>query len=161
MSAIDSREFRNCCGRFATGITIVTTEVDGVKHGMTANGFMSVSLDPPTILVSVGKKAKTHALLAKSMSYGVSILTNAQQDLSNHFAGRHDETLEVPWEELDGNPVIGNTLAQFSATVVDAHDVGDHTLFIAEVTAMNYQEGKPILFYYTGYGELKEPLRPA
>ena len=155
MSTIDTREFRNACGRFATGITIVSTEVDGEKHGMTANGFMSVSLEPPLILVSVGKKARSHDLIAQSGSYGVSILTAEQQPLSNHFAGRPDENLEVPWETLDGNPVIAGTLAQISAKVVDAHEAGDHTLYIAEVTAFNYSEGQPVLYYYTGYGEMK------
>lgn len=155
MSTIDTREFRNACGRFATGITIVSTEVDGEIHGMTANGFMSVSLEPPLILVSVGKKARSHELIAQSGSYGVSILTAAQQPLSNHFAGRPDENLNIPWEELDGNPVIAGTLAQISAKVVDAHEAGDHTLYIAEVTAFNYSEGEPILYYYTGYGEMK------
>lgn len=155
MTQIDTREFRNMCGRFATGITIVATEVDGEKHGMTANGFMSVSLDPPLIVVSVGKKARSHDLIAQSGSYGVSILTETQQPYSNHFAGRPDENLDIPWEELDGNPVIGGTLAQMSAKVVDAHEAGDHTLYIAQVTAFNYGEGKPILYYYTGYEEIK------
>ena len=155
MTQIDTREFRNMCGRFATGITIVATEVDGEKHGMTANGFMSVSLEPPLIVVSVGKKARSHELIAQSGSYGVSILTEAQQAYSNHFAGRPDDNLDIPWEELDGNPVIGGTLAQMSAKVVDAHEAGDHTLYIAEVTAFNYSEGKPILYYYSGYEEMK------
>jgi len=155
MTQIDTREFRNMCGRFATGITIVATEVDGEKHGMTANGFMSVSLEPPLIVVSVGKKARSHALIAQSGSYGVSILTETQQAYSNHFAGRPDENLDIPWEELDGNPVIGGTLAQMSARVVDAHEAGDHTLYIAEVTSFNYGEGKPILYYYSGYEEMK------
>lgn len=156
MSTIDSRELRNACGRFATGITIVSTESDGEIHGMTANGFMSVSLDPPLILVSVGKNARSHDLIAQSGSYGVSILTADQQPLSNHFAGRPDENLEIPWEHLEGNPVIGGTLAQLSAKVVDVHEVGDHTLFIAEVIALNYSDGQPVLYYYTGYGEMKE-----
>ena len=155
MSNIDTREFRNACGRFATGITIVSTEVDGEIHGMTANGFMSVSLEPPLILVSVGKKARSHELIAQSGSYGVSILTADQQPYSNHFAGRPDENLDIPWETLDGNPVIGGTLAQISAKVVDAHEAGDHTLYIAEVTAFNYCDGEPVLYYYTGYGEMK------
>ena len=154
MSQIDTREFRNACGRFATGITIVSTEVDGEIHGMTANGFMSVSLEPPLILVSVGKKARSHDLIAQSMSYGVSVLTEDQEAYSNHFAGRPDENLEIPWETLDGNPVIKGTLAQISAKVVDAHEAGDHTLYIAEVTSFNYGEGRPVLYYYTGYGKM-------
>jgi len=155
MSTFDSREFRNACGRFATGITIVSTQIGDEIHGMTANGFMSVSLEPPLILVSIGKKAKSHELITQSGSYGVSILSASQQPLSNHFAGRPDENLEVPWEELGGNPVIAGSLAQISAKVVDAHEAGDHTLFIAEVTDFTYGEGDPVLYYYTGYGEMK------
>ncbi|MCB0008625.1 MAG: flavin reductase [Anaerolineales bacterium] len=156
MSNIDSREFRNCCGRFATGITIVTTELEGQRHGMTANGFMSVSLEPPTVLVSVGKRARAHDLLAQSGRYGISILRETQQPLSNHFAGYPVEGIEIPWEELGGVPVIGGTLAQFSVRIMDAHEVGDHTLFIAEVVEMNYDEGKPLLYYYSGYGQFHD-----
>lgn len=156
MSEIDTREFRNACGRFATGITIVTTEIDGEIHGMTANGFMSVSLEPPLIVVSVGKKARSHDLIGQSMKYGVSVLTEDQQAFSNHFAGRPDENLTIPWEDLDGNKVIQGSLAQFSAKVVDAHEAGDHTLYIAEVTAMTCTEGRPVLYYYTGYGKMAE-----
>ncbi len=155
MSQIDTREFRNACGRFATGITIVTTEIDGEVHGMTANGFMSVSLEPPLIVVSVGKNARSHDLIAQSMKYGVSILTEEMEPYSNHFAGRPDENLEIPWEDLDGNKVIKGALAQFSAKVVDAHEAGDHTLYIAEVTEMSYGEGRPVLYYYTGYGKME------
>ncbi len=155
MSQIDPREFRNACGRFATGITIVTTEIDGEIHGMTANGFMSVSLEPPLIVVSVGKNARSHELIGQSMKYGVSVLTEEMEPYSNHFAGRPDDSLEIPWEDLDGNKVIQGALAQFSAKVVDAHEAGDHTLYIAEVTAMNYGEGRPVLYYYTGYGKME------
>lgn len=154
MSTIDSREFRRCCGRFATGVTIVTTEVDGERHGMTANGFMSVSLDPPLILVSVGKKAKTHALLSKSKSYGLSVLAEDQINLSNHFAGQPQPDLEIPWESFHENWVMQGSLAKFSAKIVDAHDAGDHTLFIAEVIALEYTDGDPLTYYYTGYSSL-------
>ena len=131
--AIDTREFRNCCGRFATGITIVTTEVDGTVHGMTANGFMSVSLQPPLILVSLGNQTRLHQLLPQSMRYGVSILGEGQLAFSNHFAGRPDDTLEIPFVRKHAMPLLDGAVAHMVARVVDAHDAGDHTLYIGEV----------------------------
>ena len=86
-AAIDSRALRNACGLFATGITVVTTEVDGDVHGMTANAFMSVSLDPPLLVISVGHKARLHDLLKQTGRYAVSILRHDQEDYSSHFAG--------------------------------------------------------------------------
>lgn len=85
---IDKREFRNTLGRFATGVTIVTAVEEGNVHGMTANAFMSVSLEPPLVLVSIDHKAKMHQILPKTRVYGISILREDQEAVSQHFAGR-------------------------------------------------------------------------
>ena len=79
-SQFDSRTFRFACGCFATGITVITTEIDGEIHGMTANAFMSVSLDPPLVVVSVDHKARLHDLIPQSGKYAVSILSKEQAD---------------------------------------------------------------------------------
>ena len=154
--SIDKREFRNCMGCFATGITIITTEMEGQVHGMTANGFMSVSLEPPLVLVSLGKNTKIHQLLAQSMRYGVSILDESQQNLSNHFAGQPDESLDIPFIKQEGMSLIDGASAHLVAKVVDIHDAGDHSLYIAEVTYFNYGDGQPLLYYRGGYKKLAE-----
>jgi flavin reductase (DIM6/NTAB) family NADH-FMN oxidoreductase RutF len=157
---IDSREFRNCCGRFATGITVVTTEAEGAAHGMTANGFMSVSLQPPLVLVSIGHNTRLHQLLSQTMRYGVSILDESQLAFSNHFAGRPDDTLEIPFIRKHDMPLLDGALAHMVARVVDARDAGDHTLYIGEVEYLSYLDGRPLLYYAGGYNQLKADPKP-
>jgi flavin reductase (DIM6/NTAB) family NADH-FMN oxidoreductase RutF len=157
---IDSREFRNCCGRFATGITVVTTQVDNTVHGMTANGFMSVSLQPPLIAVSIAHHTRLHQFLSQSLRYGVSILDESQLAFSNHFAGRPDDTLQIPFILKAEMPLLENALAHLVARVVDMHAVGDHTVFIGEVEYLNYRNGRPLLYYAGGYNHLKADPQP-
>lgn len=92
----DSRQFRITMGKFATGVTIVTTYHEGQSHGMTANSFLSVSLDPPLVLVSVAARARLHALLAPGCRYGVSVLADDQEALSRHFCGPSDRGITHP-----------------------------------------------------------------
>ena len=153
-AAIDGRELRNACGLFATGITVVTTELDGDVHGMTANAFMSVSLDPPLLVVSVGHKARLHDLLQQTGRYAVSILRHDQEDYSSHFAGWPVEGLEVEFERREEYPVLPDALAYFVCRVVDAHPAGDHTLYIGQVEYLEYDEGEPVLFYCGKYRQM-------
>lgn len=156
----DPREFRNCCGRFATGISIVTTQVDDTIHGMTANGFMSVSLQPPLILVSIGHQTRLHQFLPLSMRYGVSILDESQIEYSNHFAGRPDDTLEIPFVRKADMPLLDGALAHMVARIVDIREAGDHTLYIGHVEYFQYLYGRPLLYYVGGYNHLKADPKP-
>jgi len=153
-STIDSREFRNACGHFATGITIVTTELDGEFHGMTANAFVSVSLDPPLVLVSVDHRASMHERLPKTGRYAVSILRHDQEHLSTHFAGRPDPDLPDPFVQRNGMPVIDGAIAYLTTKIVDMHLAGDHTLYIGEVDYIEYNDDDPILYYVGKYRKL-------
>jgi flavin reductase (DIM6/NTAB) family NADH-FMN oxidoreductase RutF len=157
---VDLREFRNCCGRFATGVTIVTTQIGEAIHGMTANGFMSVSLQPPLIVVSIGHHTRLHQFLAQSGRYGVSILEESQLKYSNHFAGRPDDTLEIPFVHAAGMPLLQGALAHMVARVVDAREAGDHTLYIGQVEYLEYQNGRPLVYYAGGYNQLKADPKP-
>lgn len=158
--SIDPREFRNVLGRFASGVTIITTELEGQIHGMTANAFMSVSLEPPLVLVSVNRQANLHHLLANSGCYGVSILSDDQQALSNHFAGRQVEGLTVPFVRKCNLPVVDGAVAHVIARVVDQHPAGDHTLYIGRVEYLDWRDGQPLLFYAGKYRQLNvERLR--
>ena len=153
-AAIDSRALRNACGLFATGITVVTTEVDGDVHGMTANAFMSVSLDPPLLVISVGHKARLHDLLKQTGRYAVSILRHDQEDYSSHFAGWPVEGLEVRFERCHDYPVLPDALAYFVCKVVNAHPTGDHTLYIGQVEYLEHDAGEPVLFYSGKYRQM-------
>ena len=153
-AAIDARELRNACGLFATGITVVTTELDGEMHGMTANAFMSVSLDPPLLVISVGHKARLHGLLQQTGRYAISILRHDQEDFSSHFAGWPVEGLELQFERRHDCPVLPDALAYFVCKVVDAHPAGDHTLYIGQVEFLEQDAGEPVLFYSGTYRQM-------
>jgi flavin reductase (DIM6/NTAB) family NADH-FMN oxidoreductase RutF len=152
--AADQARFRQALGSFATGVTIVTTEHDGQVHGMTANGFMSVSLEPPLVVVSIGNNARMHELLAASGRYGVSVLSHAQAKLSTHFAGQPSAGAKIPFVAESGVPLIDGAIAQVAAKIVDAHPAGDHTLFIGEVLYFDWRDGQPLIFHSGGYREL-------
>src|SRR5579871_3442638 len=98
MTEIDPAHFRRVMGRFATGVTVITATVAGETRGMTANAFMSGSLDPPLCVVSVGKKARMHGFLLESGHFGVNILARGQEALIGHFAGRPVEGTDPKYE---------------------------------------------------------------
>ncbi len=143
----DARAFRNALGRFATGVTVVTTQVDGGVHGMTANAFTSVSLDPPLVLVSVGKQAHMHAHLVKNARFGVSMLSEDQVAYAWHFAGRPQDGLQPQFLWRDEVPLLAHALAHFVCAVEATYPGGDHTLFLSRVTALWHRDGSPLTFY--------------
>jgi flavin reductase (DIM6/NTAB) family NADH-FMN oxidoreductase RutF len=159
-STLDPRAFRNTMGRFTTGVTVVTTSVGDQVHGMTANGFMSVSLDPPLVVVSIARRAKMHEALTEAGAYGVSVLCDHQETLSGHFAGFPVEGLVPEFDWADGIPTIAGALAQVVATVTDAHPAGDHTLYVGHVTRFKVLEkANPLVFHEGRYRALME-MRP-
>lgn len=152
--AIDAQLFRRTLSRFATGVTVITVVHQGRVHGMTANAFMSVSLKPPLVLISVGRTAHMHTLLEPGSHYGVSVLSDDQEMLSRHFGGRPVNNLEVAFIHEQGVPLLKGAIAHIVARVVDVHDAGDHTLFIGEVQYMKGRHGSPLLFYSGSYGQM-------
>lgn len=150
----NSREYRNSLGRFATGVTIVTTLEHGKPHGMTANAFVSVSLDPPLVLISIENRSHMHKLLSFSGIYGVSVLAQDQRVLSDHFAGRRTEGLQVRFLSRAGAMLVEGAIACFVVRVNDVYPVGDHTLYIGTVEYFEHREDKPLLFYAGDYQEL-------
>ncbi|MFC3884002.1 flavin reductase family protein [Bacillus songklensis] len=152
---MDDRLFRNAMGKFATGVTVITTEVDDEVYGMTANAFMSVSLDPKLVLISVGKKAKMHDRIKQSKTYAVSLLSDHQQKMSMVFAGQLKEDYEVIFERFNNMPVIEDALANITCDVCKEVDAGDHTLFIGAVTDIQIQDGEPLLFFDGKYRDIQ------
>lgn len=152
---IDRDAFRSALGRFATGVTVVTTiHEDGSPHGMTANAFVSVSLDPPLVLVSLDRNARMHDLLGVSDRYGISVLAEHQEPVSSHFARRAGGAVEPRFSWKDGLPFVDGALAQLGCRVVDRHPAGDHTLYIGRVEHLRHDSGRPLLFYTGRYGRL-------
>ena len=128
---------------------------------MTANAFVSVSLDPPLVLVSLDNRAYMHQVLPAIGRYGVSVLAEDQQPLSDHFAGRMVEGLRLRFVRRGGVPLLEGAVAYFVVDVLDAHPAGDHTLYIGQVVHFESREDKPLLFYAGGYRQLRaEEARP-
>ena len=156
--------FRRTLGMFATGVTVITVRVGEVMHGMTANAFMSVSLRPPLILISIDRRAKMNALLREGVRYGVSVLEEGQVRLSDRFAGREaDGTEEPEFEIVHETPLVAGALAHLVARVVRSYWGGDHSLFLGQVEYVRYGEGTPLLFHggrYERVGRESRVLAP-
>ncbi len=148
-------EFRKTLGMFATGVTVITTQVGEQVHGMTANAFMSVSLQPPLVLISVDRRARLNPLLREGTRYGISVLERSQSELSDHFAGRASARSEEPrFEIVRDTPLVEGALAHLVARVVRSYWGGDHSLFLGQVEYVRYGEGEPLLFHGGRYERL-------
>jgi flavin reductase (DIM6/NTAB) family NADH-FMN oxidoreductase RutF len=153
---IDTRQFRNALGRFASGVTVLTTEHEGKTHGMTANAFISVSLDPPLILVSLDNRSNMHRILPTVRRLGISVLAEDQDALSNYFAGRPAAGLQVRYVHRNELPLVGGAVAYFVTEVIDIHPAGDHTLYVCRVDHFEATEGRPLLFFAGRYHHMRE-----
>ncbi|MCD2137701.1 flavin reductase family protein [Salinicoccus halitifaciens] len=153
---MDDRQFRNAMGKFATGVNVIATEVDGEAYGMTANAFMSVSLDPKLIVISIGDKAKMLDRIRQSGKFSVNVLSCEQQEESMRFAGQKQFEDKYEFDELAGVPVVSDAVCQLSCEVYNEHTEGDHVLFIGKVNDLTLTDGDPLIFNCGKYRELKE-----
>jgi flavin reductase (DIM6/NTAB) family NADH-FMN oxidoreductase RutF len=148
-------------GLFATGVTVITTEVGDTLHGMTANAVMSVSLDPLLVCVSVGRRARMDAFLEQTGSFALNILSERQEALSQFFAGSwpHPSPPEYRVEPWIGGPRLVGCLAAAGCSVDRILDGGDHRLFLGRVLAVHRTEGPllPLLFFGGRYHRLRNP----
>lgn len=154
---IDDGTFKLAMSHFASGVTVVTTEVDGTPYGMTVASFASLSLHPPLVLICVEKTIKTHDALTRAGAFGVSILALSQQDVSGRFASKRDDKFEgvnVRKGEL-GVPLIAGALCTLECRVHSQLPGGDHTIFVGEVVDVQTSEAEPLLYFRSAYRELK------
>jgi flavin reductase (DIM6/NTAB) family NADH-FMN oxidoreductase RutF len=148
---------------WATGVTVVTTEFQGIVHGMTVSSFTSVSLTPPLILVALERKSRTHEIVEQSGIFGVNILADDQREVSDRFAGRHTEYTDR-FKNLDvftlatGSPMLLSGLASFDCQVTATHPGGTHTIFIGQVVAsqINHEQGEPLIYFNRDYHRLAD-----
>jgi flavin reductase (DIM6/NTAB) family NADH-FMN oxidoreductase RutF len=151
---IDSRAFRQTVGQFATGVTIITTEVDGVIRALTANSFTAVSLDPPLVLFCVGKATKTGRVIHTAKGFAVNILLREQQDLSTYFAGgwTYPSPPEFTFLEWEGGPRLEGCAAAVGCAIHAIHDGGDHWIVVGKVVALHCTAcTSPLLFHGSRY----------
>src|SRR5699024_4634377 len=128
------------------GVTIIASENDGETHGMTANAFMSQSLDPKLIVISLKDDAHMLKKIKKSKQFSVNVLSEDQQQLSMIFAGQIKSTKKIAFDYLNGKPVVPGALAQIACNVKSAYVEGDHTLIIGQVTDLKLTDGEPLIF---------------
>jgi flavin reductase (DIM6/NTAB) family NADH-FMN oxidoreductase RutF len=146
---------RRTLGMFATGVTVITTREADQVHGMTANAFMSVSLEPPLVLISVDRRTRMCGLLHEGRTYGVSVLCEQQSELSDRFAGRPSAKAEPRFEIVHDTPLVEGALAHFVAKISRSYWGGDHSLFLGAVEYARYLEhGQPLLFHGGRYERL-------
>lgn len=162
--AFDSRSFRNMLALFATGVTVVTSGRAPNFHGMTANAFSSLSLDPPLVLICVDKKANMLAELRDTGAFTVNILSADQERLSSYFADSKrplgpDEFTDIPYTIGEtGAPRLSGAICALDCVVHSVHPGGDHDLFIGEVKALALDTAQDPLLFYAGRYRRLQPL---
>lgn len=154
--AVSPTELRRAAGQFATGITILTVGSPRGPHGMTANSFTSVSLEPPLLLVSVDLRRRAHAYLERAERFAISVLSREHRELSDRFAGRQGEERQDSFADVphtltaDGLPLLSGALAHFVCQRFAVYPAGDHSLFLGQVEELSYQPGLAPLLYFGG-----------
>ena len=158
--SIDSREFRNALGRFATGVCVITAHTETqTPFGMTVNSFASVSLEPPLILWSLQKDSDCFKHFDAATAFSVNILADSQQAESNQYAKKGDHALESDSFRIgaSGTPVLKNAMTTFECELEAVHEGGDHVIIVGRVIALTDHpaEREPLIFYRGKYRELK------
>ena len=157
---MDIATYRSLIGQFATGVTVVTTNVDGRLHGMTANAVCSLSLEPLQLLVCVDRESNCHEQMQRAEAFGLSILAFDQEEISNTFARTTapvtGSLLGVAFRQGSlGEPLIENALAHLECRIAERIDGGDHIIVIGDVVAGELlREAEPLLFYGGRYARL-------
>ena len=157
---VDPSEFRTVIGHFATGVTVITAAADGLLHGMTANAFTSLSLDPVMVLVCVDKTTHAHRIVSAGNAFTVNVLGEHQEEVSRLFARKSEPepgTLRGVGFRIGrtGAPVLDDCLAYMECEVAETLDGGDHSIFLGKVVdEAVVNEVKPLLFYRGGYHSL-------
>ena len=155
---INPDEFRHALGRFASGVTVVTSkDADGNLHGITVSAFCSVSLEPPLILVCIAVNTGSHHALTETDSFVVNILREDQQHISDRFASFLHSKFETVNHHagIDGLPVLEDALANLECRLINSHPNGDHTIFVGRIERADINEGKPLVYWHGSYQKLE------
>ncbi|HEX2779825.1 MAG TPA: flavin reductase family protein [Gemmatimonadaceae bacterium] len=153
---LDPDAFRAVLGRFASGVTVVTTYDGGRDHGMTVSAFSSVSLAPPLVMVCIGDDASLRPVIEHATYFGVSILAAEQEALSRRFAAHVNRFDGVGFTRGEsGVALLDGALALLECRVVARHQAGDHLIVVGEVEAASAANERPLLYYRGGYAQLE------
>ena len=154
---IDSQELRRVMGHFATGVAVITTkDKHGVPNGLTANSFLSLSLDPPLVLISVDKSAQCYACFECENGFTVNFLGEDQEELSRRFATKGiDKFAGLQWHEgINGAAILDSVLGYVECKIRQCLDGGDHTIVVGEILDAHASGERPLLFFKGKYQRL-------
>jgi len=162
---VSADEFRKAMRLWASGVSIVTTRRGSGLQGITVSSFCALSLEPPLVLICIAHTARSHPLIAEQRAFAVNVLREDQRDLSELAASREGESgawLEgVPHTTAaTGAPILRDCLAWIDCSLAAQHEGGDHTIYVGRVEAAGASDGKPLLYFHSGYRRLAE-IRPA
>ena len=156
--AVEKAEFRQALGHFAAAVTVVTANrEDGTPAGITVTAFSSLSLEPPLVLVCIDKRARLHDTFKKDSAFAVNILSEEQESVSRRFASSEpDQFREIGYTPGPlGAPLVQDAICSIECKVVDLVPEGDHTIVVGEVEDTRIREGKPLVYFRSGYAALK------
>ncbi len=162
----DSAQYRKVMSQFVTGVTVVTGRDGDEMHGMTVNAFCSVSIAPPTVLVSLARNSRTAELVERGRVFAVNILGGPQAELSDRFAGRHkdreaDRFAGFEWTTaVTGAPIFKGAQAYLDCRLTHALDGGDHALCLGEVVAAHVDDAQLPLVFFRGRYLAFDSLKP-
>lgn len=155
--SIGQAEFRQALGHFASGVTVITTQYQGQLHGATISSFCSLSLQPPLVLASIDLHATIHDLIISSEVFGVNILAEHAEMISQHFARRVPDKFSGINYTLGqlGVPLLKEVLINLECRLFTRYPGGDHSIFIGEVISASTQpHSLPLLFFRSKYERL-------
>jgi flavin reductase (DIM6/NTAB) family NADH-FMN oxidoreductase RutF len=159
-SGVDTSAFRDICGRFVTGVGVITSSGEDGPSGMTANAVASLSLEPPLMLVCFDRTARTLGAVRHSGRFGVHFLAHSQEELAASFASKQPEAekfADVQWSERSGVPLLEGCLAGLACELRELLEGGDHLIGIGEVVDLwSSDGGEPLVFFGGDYWSLAE-----
>lgn len=155
---ITNDEFKAALGRFASGVTVVTTKDASENfHGITVSAFSSVSLNPPLILICIQNQTGSHHAFEESKAFVINILNENQQNISNHFASHlPDKFAGIEYRNgIENIPVLNDCLVNLECRLRNAYDGGDHTIFVGEIENVQINDGNPLVYWHHNYRNLE------
>ena len=159
--SFSTTDFRAALGTFATGVTVITArDANGVRVGLTANSFNSVSLTPPLVLWSLSRQASTMPAFTRGSHYAINILASDQREIAERFSRRDVDRFEgvALREGASGAPILEGVMAVFECFNRSQYEEGDHIIFVGEVEHCSRREGALPLIYHGGRFYTELPL---
>ncbi len=159
---VDQKTFREAMARLGAAVNVVTTDGTAGRHGLTVSAVCSVTDEPPSLMVCVNRRSRSHAMICENAVLCVNVLAGRHEALAARFAGRDDPTrdrfADARWEVLaTGAPLLADASVAFDCRVTLARPIGTHTAFLCEVEALRVHDAAEGLIYFNrGFHHLAE-----